>query len=117
MPSFDTQHPLKLRIITDRIRSMGEGYIFTHVCHSVHNLGCLVFGGWVSGLNGRWVSGLGGGGVRPHSLRLLLLRSVCILLECILVLLEHSLSKETFFNIPYISEGRMNICTIQIHFS
>ena len=50
---------------------MGEGYVFTCVCHSVHNLegvGVLSDGGLVSGLgvsclgvgiwSGGWVSGL-----------------------------------------------------------
>ena len=41
-------------VITDRIRSMGEGYVFTGVCHSVHRRGgCLVRGEvWVSGQRG-----------------------------------------------------------------
>ena len=67
-----------LIIFTDRIRSMGKGYVFTRVCHSVHNWGVVV----VSGLGvGVWF----GRGGRPPSPRRLLPRSVRILLECILV--------------------------------
>ena len=32
---------LSVSIFTDRIRSMGEGYVFTGMCHSVHRVVCL----------------------------------------------------------------------------
>ena len=39
-------------LVADRIRSMEEGYVFTGVCHSVHNgggglTGCVTRGGGV----------------------------------------------------------------------
>ena len=52
--------------ITDRIRSMAEGYVFTGVCHSVHNWGGLPPGG----------SALCGG---SPSERVYLLKEVCLL--------------------------------------
>ena len=63
-----------------------EGYVFTRVCHSVHSGGCLDLHprgrlwGLVGGCPGPHLGGLG-----PH--RWLLLWTVCILLECILVVL------------------------------
>ena len=43
---------LEVSVFTDRIRSMGEGNVFTRVCHSVHD-GELPWGG--GGLHGRGV--------------------------------------------------------------
>ena len=60
-------------MFTDHTRSMGEGYVFTRVCHSVNNWGVSFLSTFLGG-GGVWsegvvvwsggVSGLGGGGVR-----------------------------------------------------
>ena len=88
-------------IFTARKRSLGQGNIFTPVCHSVHRGGggiqaCIAGGipaclavGW-SALRGRGVCSWGGGGLLPEGAwwrppGQLLLRAVRILLECILV--------------------------------
>ena len=35
---FTSRHPVTShKLITDRIRSMGEGNVFTDACHSFHN--------------------------------------------------------------------------------
>ena len=72
LPSWYTSIPIHIssfcKIITDRIRSMGEGYAFTGIClFTVREgagawlegvVGCLVGGGGV----GAWSAGGGGGG-------------------------------------------------------
>ena len=71
-------------LMTARKRSLGQGNIFTPVCHSVHR-GCLVWG--VPGPREGLVPGgyLVKGGVFGDPLGWLLLWAVLILLECILV--------------------------------
>ena len=71
-----------------------EGYVFTHICHSVHRRGaipaciadsipaCLAAGGVCSG---------GGGDLETPPSRRLLLRTVRILLECILVIQNNTI--------------------------
>ena len=63
-----------------RATKLGQGYIFTGVCHSVNRGGCLVSAGCLV---------LGGACWRTPTPRRLLLWTVCILLECILVLLTN----------------------------
>ena len=79
-------------IITARKRSLGQGNMFTPVCLSVHGgrvwsrRGCLVRGSGSGGV--AWSGGLCGSGGMPDGDSLpgrLLLRTVRILLECILV--------------------------------
>ena len=77
----------KIDIVTDRIRSLGEGNVFTGVCHSVH--------GWVGGVSGGCVSqeevvvcrrgGVGGCIPSRYAEISVNRRLVRILLECILV--------------------------------
>ena len=81
---------------------LGQGYIFTGVCDSVHRGGGLLPGGSALGGPGpggsapgwggclvqgcAWSGGAWSGGCLVETpLRWLLLRAVCILLECILV--------------------------------
>ena len=75
----------KPQFITARKRSLGQGNIFAPVCHSVHRGGGLVPGG----PGGVWSGGVWsrrGAWWRPPGR--LLLRSVRILLECILVYIK-----------------------------
>ena len=85
--------------ITLRIRSMGEGYVFTSICLST---GRGVGGGMSrgSGVSGSVCSG---GGVSKGDLPFFTknfsentakARSVCILLECILVFMQFSAKKK-----------------------
>ena len=50
------------RIFTARKRSLGQGNMFTPVCHSVHRGGCLLRGGGVPALRGTGYACSGGGG-------------------------------------------------------
>ena len=99
---------LSFSFITARKRSLGQGNIFTPVCHSVHRGACVVapggacvvapVGGWhawllqggVVALGGVWLL-LGGmhgcfqGGMRGIRRDTINERAVRILLECILV--------------------------------
>ena len=73
--------------VTARKRSLGQGNMFTGV--SVHR-GCMLPGGaWSGGVGGSLVRG--GALWRPPGR--LLLRAVCILLECILVYFKNTCRK------------------------
>ena len=70
--------------LTVRKRSLGQGNIFTCVCHSVHRGACVVVGGcaWLQGGHA-WLLG----GMRRTRQDTVNERAVRILLECILVLI------------------------------
>ena len=50
--SFHFNKLIQKTVITARKRSLGQGNIFTHVCHSVHRGVCMVAGGHVWLLRG-----------------------------------------------------------------
>ena len=56
-----------INVITARKRSLGQGNIFTPVCHSVQRGSCVVAGGdaWLQG-GVRGCGGMCGGGVHGH---------------------------------------------------
>ena len=88
---FKTNQVCALVVITARKRSLGQGNIFTPVCHSVHRgVVCVVAGGWACVRCWGDVCGWGacvvaGGVVRRIRRDTVNERAVCILLECILV--------------------------------
>ena len=75
-------------VLLPHATKLGQGYIFTGVCDSVHRGGCLLPGGgdaWSRGLSAPGGDSVPGGYLVETPPGRLLLRAVRILLECILV--------------------------------